>query len=173
MSLTIADIEHKARKASEARAELKELVIQIEEETRAVRRNHQKKLMRLTEAASATQDELLDLVEAAPELFEKPRSITLHGFKVGYQKGRGELLIEDTDKTIALIQKHLPEQMDTLVKVTMIPVKTALANLPVNDLKRIGVQITETGDIAYIKPMDSEIDKLVTALVASLCEGAA
>jgi hypothetical protein len=71
-----------------------------------------------------------------------------------------------------LIQKHFPEQMDTLVKVTMAPVKSALTNLPVADLRKIGVQLVETGDIAYIKPMDGEVSKLVDALLESFREAA-
>ena len=172
MSTTIADIEIHARKASEARAELKELVGQIEEETRALRRIYQKKLLRLTEAAANAEAVLLDSVESAPGLFEKPRSVIFHGIKCGFQKGRGELVIGDADKVISLIQKHFPEQMDTLVKVTMAPVKAALAQLPVADLKRIGVQVLETGDTAYIKPMDGEVDKLVAALLDSFRETA-
>ncbi|MDO8414156.1 MAG: hypothetical protein Q7S51_10255 [Gallionellaceae bacterium] len=170
MRITIADIEQKARKSSEARAELKELVSQIEEETRALRRLYQKKLLRLIEAAANAENALLQEVEGAPELFEKPLSVVLHGIKCGYQKGRGELVFEDANKVIALIQKHLPEQMDMLVKVSMTPVKTALAQLPVADLKRIGVQVVETGDIAFIKPMDGEVDKLVTALMENFKE---
>ena len=170
MSTTIADIEIHARKASEARAELRELVSQIEEETRSLRRIYQKKLMRLTEAAASTEAALLDSVTSAPDLFTRPRSVIFHGIKCGYQKGRGELVIGDPDKVISLIQKNFPEQMDTLVKVTMAPVKSALAQLPVNDLKKIGVTVLETGDYAYIKPMDSEVDKLVDALLESFRE---
>lgn len=173
MSITIATIEQKARKASETRAELKELVAQVEEETRALREIYRKRLIKLTEAAAQAQDALLEQVREAPELFEKPRNVTLHGIKCGWAKGRGELVIEDADKTIALIQKHFPEQMDTLVKVTMAPVKPALLNLPVNDLKRIAVQVTDTGDTPFVKTMDGEIDKLVSLLMAGFCEGSA
>lgn len=169
---TLADIEHKARKASEARAELRGLVTQLEEETRALRRAYQRQLMRLTETAATAEGVLLGLVEDAPELFSKPRSVILHGIKCGYQKGRGELVFDDANKVVSLIQKHLPEQMDVLVKTTYAPVKTALAQLSVAELKRIGVQVVETGDIAFIKPMDSEIDKLVSALMDSFREAA-
>jgi arsenate reductase-like glutaredoxin family protein len=172
MNITITEIELKARKASEARAELHDLVGQIEDETRTLRRIYQKKLLRLIEIAATAEATLLDAVSEAPKLFEKPRSVTFHGIKCGYAKGRGELVFEDANKVIALIQKHFPEQMDTLVKVTMAPVKSALTNLPVADLRKIGVQLVETGDIAYIKPMDGEVSKLVDALLESFREAA-
>lgn len=173
MSTTIATIEQQCRKASEARAELKELVSQIEEETRALRDIYRKRLIKLTEAAAQAQDALLEQVTAAPELFDKPRSITFHGIKCGWAKGKGELVIGDADNTIALIQKRLPELMDTLVKITMTPVKTEIAKLPVNDLKKIGATVIDTGDQPFVKAMDSEIDKLVSALMAGFCEGSA
>lgn len=173
MSTTIADIEIMARSASEARAELKDMVAQIEEETRALRRIYQKKLLRLIATAAGAETALLDAVAESPTLFERPRSVTLHGIKCGWQKGRGELVYDDANKVCALIQKHFPEQMDTCVKITMAPVKTALAMLPAADLKRIGVQIVETGDSAYIKPMDGEVAKLVDKLLESFREGAA
>jgi hypothetical protein len=173
MSITIADIEHKARKAAEARAALKELVSLLDEETRVLRNLYRKRLIKLTEEAARAQDVLLEQVKEAPELFTKPRSVTFHGIKCGWAKGIGKLVIEDEARTIALIQKHFPELMDTLVKITMAPVKTEIAKLPVNDLKRIGGKIEDTDDIAFVKTMDSEIDKLVTALMASFCEGSA
>lgn len=164
---TITDIELKARKASEARNELRDMVGQIEEETRALRRIYQKKLLKLIEAAADAEAKLLDAVAESPKLFERPRSVTFHGIKCGWAKGRGELVFEDADKVCALIQKHFPEQMDTLVKITMAPVKAALTNLPVADLRKIGVQVIETGDTAFIKPMDGEVAKLVDKLLES------
>uniref|UniRef100_UPI00248EC44C hypothetical protein n=1 Tax=Thalassobaculum salexigens TaxID=455360 RepID=UPI00248EC44C len=73
-------------------------------------------------------------------------------------------------KVVELIIKHLPEQTESLIKVTETPVKSALANLPTADLKRIGVTVTQTGDQVYIAPTDSEIDKLVDALVKEAAE---
>lgn len=173
MSITLVAIEKQARKAAEARAELKDLVGHLDEETRALREIYRKRLIKLTEAAAQAQDALLEQVAAAPKLFEKPRSVILHGLKCGWAKGKDELVIEDADKTLALIQKHLPDQMDTLIRITMTPVKTALATLPVNDLKKIGVTVIDTGDAPFVKSMDSEIDKLVSALMAGFCEGTA
>ena len=37
--------------------------------------------------------------------------------------------------------------------------------MSVSDLKKIGVTVIETGDEVFIKPTDSEIDKLINALL--------
>jgi len=173
MSITIAVIEQKALKAAEARTNLKDLVSQLDEETRALREIYRKRLIKLTEVAAKEQDALLDMVKESKSLFQKPRSVTFHGIKCGWQKNKGVLVIADEEKTIALIQKHFPEQIDTLVKITKVPVKTEISKLPVNDLKRIGGKIEDTDDSPFVKTMDSEIDKLVSALMESFCEGTA
>ena len=72
---------------------------------------------------------------------------------------------EDDSQVVKLIQKHFPEQFDVLVKTIEKPIKDSLANLSVADLKRIGVTVTDSGDCVVIKSMDSEIDKLVDALL--------
>jgi len=173
MPATISDIELQARKLSLARAELKEQIALLEEKTRALRELYRKKLIRLTEIAAAAQDGLLGMVKESPKLFVKPRSVNFYGIKCGFAKGKGALIIDDEDKTIALIQKHFPDLMDTLTKPSISIVKTELDKLPVNDLKRIGVQVKDSVDAAFVKATDSEIDKLVSALMESFCEGSA
>lgn len=173
MTTTIAAIEQQALKASAARTALKDLVSQLDEETRALREIYRKRLIRLTETAAKEQTALLDLVKTSPRLFDKPRSVTFYGIKCGWAKGKGVLVIADEDKTVALIHQHLPHLEDTLVKVSKVPVKTEIAKLPVNDLKRIGGKIQDVDDAAFVKTTDSEVDKLVSTLMAGFCEGSA
>ena len=66
---------------------------------------------------------------------------------------------------VARIKKHLPEQADVLIRTKEAPVKEALAQLTAAELKKIGVTIEDAGDTVVIKPVDSEVDKLVDALL--------
>ncbi|HNW37160.1 MAG TPA: hypothetical protein PKM25_19620, partial [Candidatus Ozemobacteraceae bacterium] len=66
---------------------------------------------------------------------------------------------------VKLIRKHFPEQVDVLVKITEKPVQSALNQLTVGDLKKLGVSVSEGGDEALIKPTDTDIDKLVAKLL--------
>ena len=43
--------------------------------------------------------------------------------------------------------------------------KDALAQLPAAELHKLGVQVEEAGDRVYIKASDSEVDKLVVAIL--------
>lgn len=123
------------------------------------------------ETASAAWLALETLVQAHPELFVRPRTVEAHGIVFGMAKGRGGLEIEDEERTVALIKRHLPEQADVLIATRERPVKDALLQLPAADLKRIGVNVKETGDRVVIKPADGDVDKLVKALVTAAVEG--
>ena len=114
---------------------------------------------------SETRDRLKVAIESAPELFVKPRTLVIAGVRIGIQKGKGQIVYGDADQVVKLIRKHFPEQADALIAVKETPVKKALANLSVAELKRIGVTVEETGDQVVIKPTDSEVDKLVAALL--------
>ncbi|MDF1486722.1 hypothetical protein PY257_16355, partial [Ramlibacter sp. H39-3-26] len=50
-------------------------------------------------------------------------------------------------------------------KTTQRPVKDALAQLPAADLKKLGISITDAEDEVIVRAVDSEVDKLVDALL--------
>ncbi len=150
---------------SRMRTALSEKVQTLEDEITAIKRRYLPGIKRAVNAAAEKQAELKGALEEAPELFVKPRTIVIAGIKVGYQKGKGKLLWDDDDTVIRLIKKHFPEQADVLIATVEMPAKKALEQLSVHDLKRIGVVVEEVGDQIVIKSTDSEIDKLVSALL--------
>jgi len=116
--------------------------------------------------AAERQAELRAAIEAAPaETFEKPRTHIFYGIKVGYRKGSGKVTFGDAEQTLKLIRKHFPEQADLLIKTKESPNKEAIADLPAPDVAKIGCAIEGTGDVVEIKPVDSDVDKLVAALL--------
>jgi hypothetical protein len=117
------------------------------------------------ERAAAEQAILEALIKESPELFDKPRTIVLFGIKVGLGKGKGKIEWESASSVVRLIKKHFPEQADLLIKTTEKPLKKALAQLSVAELKKLGIQVDETDDQVIIKSVDSEIDKLVAKLL--------
>ena len=124
-------------------------------------------------AVTEAQSGLLATISASPQLFTKPRSIVLHGIKLGFVKGKGRIEWEDDAQVVKLVRKHLPEQFDVLVKTTETPVKAALNGLTVAELKRIGVSAEDSGDVAFAKDTTAEVDKLVKALLKGAEEEAA
>ena len=161
----LTDIEKQTRAFAEHQRELRFLVEALQAEVEDAKRRAMKNIRRAVERAANSRAELKALLELRPDLFTKPRTVVIDGIKVGFQKAKGGLVIEDEARTCALIHKHLAELADTLIKTTEKPVKDALNQLSAADLKRIGVQVTSDTDEVLIKDTASDVDKLVAALL--------
>lgn len=140
------------------------------EEQSALERKHFGRLKRLAVQTKEAEAAVKAAIAQAPELFERPRSIVLHGVKLGYRKASGKIDWEDDDQVVKLIRKHFPEQVDLLIRTIEKPVKDTLAQLSAAELKRVAVTVEDTGDVPFVKPIDSEVEKALKALMKELPE---
>lgn len=161
----LSDIESRCKAYAERRIKLSELMAALHAAVAAVKRQHLAAIKNALGQAAAREADLRALVEQAPELFIRPRTVIFHGVKVGYVKGKGIIEICDRTRTVALIRRYLPDQAETLIRVEEVPHKPALAQLSVADLKRVGCSVVETGDEIVVKAVDSEVDKMVETLL--------
>jgi len=161
----LTEIEKQTRGYAEARRTLAERIRELEQEIADLKRRALPGIRKAAHAAGERQDLLHCLIEDNPEIFVRPRTITIDGIKVGFMKQKGEITWEDTATVVKLICRNHPDQYETLIKFTETPVKAALAQLPAADLKRLGVTVENDTDAVIIKSTDSEIDKLVEALL--------
>lgn len=159
------DIEKKAHAYASARSALSAIVTEMNDAIDALKRDNMPRLRRNMARIGELEAELNELIEAVPELFEKPRTHVFHGIKVGYAKGKGGLAWDDEAQVVERIERLLPDQVDVLLAIRKVPVKGALQQLAARDLKRLGVEIIEAGDQVVIKPMDSDVEKLAKALM--------
>ena len=162
---SLAEIEKLAKELAEARQNLREGLDELESEIMVIKKRFMPAIRKAVEKAAQRQQALKDAIAEAPDLFIKPKTVIFHGIRLGYMKGKGDITWEDTEQVVKLIKKHFPDSIDVLLKITETPVKTALAGLSVSDLKKLGVTVTETDDQVFIKPTDSEIDKMINALL--------
>lgn len=136
---------------------------QIDEITRKATPRIKEQVRQVAEA----HDQLRNAIESHPELWDgKRRTVVIAGVRVGMAKGKGKIVWEDTDQVVKLIRRNFPEQAETLIRVKEEPVRKALGNLTVKELRRIGCDVEDTDDQVVIKPTDSTVDKLVQALLA-------
>jgi len=168
-SVTPAELDVLAYKYSTDRMELSKRVATFQDQIAAINRRFLPGIKAAASRATDSQALLRDAIEGSPDLFVKPRTMTLHGIKVGYQKGKGKIEFDDPERVVELIEKLLPDLVSALIETKRVPVKDALKNLSVKDLRRIGCTVEETGDQIVIKAADSEVDKLVARI---LVEGA-
>jgi len=165
---TMQEIETRAKAHADARQKLKHLVFMLNHELEAVKRKRLARLRAAVAEATQTGDTLLALVAEAPDLFKRPKSQTLHGIKCGFKKEKGRIEFADPGQVIKLIRKHFPELAETLIVTTERPSKEAMNNLQTDQLKKIGVTVTADSDVAFIGSTDSDVDKIVNALLADV-----
>lgn len=165
MSTAMHEVEAATKRYASARAELGERLARLQEEQAVIKRRLlqgiKNSLGRFTEAHDQLRATLVD----NRDQFEKPKTRVIENIKVGFRKEPGKLEFANAEQTIALIEKLLPDQKDVLIDVKKKPVKAALCNLPAKDLKRIGVTVGDDTDQPFVKATDSDIDKLIDALI--------
>lgn len=159
------EIAARAKVFADARDKLRQLVDALNEGLEQLKRDNLPGIRRQVTRVAQLQAELTELVRDAPEHFVKPRTLVLHGIKVGFEKERGSVTFEDADKVVELIEKKLPDLADLLIKTEKKPLKKGLQQLTVQQLKSIGCTVTDAGDRVVVQAVDSAVEKLVTALL--------
>jgi hypothetical protein len=150
------------------RAVLAEAVRALDAEMEKARKKYMPTIKKTLARAAESKGALHAAIETHPELFKKPKTFFLHGIKIGFRKLKGKLSFADEGKVLSLIKKHFPGDAYEglhLIRVKESVDRTALARLSVADCKRLGVTVSEDSDEVVIEPMDSEIEKLVDALL--------
>lgn len=171
--VTLTDIQTAAKKFADARARLGTAVTALNSQLEALKRQMMPHIKEQLANTASRMCELQHLIETNPGLFDKPRTQIFHGIKLGFRKGSGGIDWEDDTKVVELIRKHFTKpQADLLIKTTEKPIAKALADLDVTDLKKIGCTVESTGDVVVIRPVDSEVDKIVNALLKDALEAA-
>jgi hypothetical protein len=168
---TLKDIEALTKRYAEAAGALSTAVCELEDAKTKLQREHLPAIKRLVARARDAKAALSGAIAESAELFQRPRTVTFHGVRVGLQKAKGRIEFDDAERVVALVRKLHPEQFDVLVKATYRPVKEALAQLPGADLKRLGITVVPSdSDEVFIKDASGEIDKLVEALLKDEAE---
>jgi hypothetical protein len=162
---TMNEIEAAAKAARDARNSVHQRATMLQESIEQLKRKHLPHLRNGVAKVAEADARLMELLQSAPALFTRPRSVVFHGLKIGYAKGTGKLEITDPASVVKLVRRHFPEQFDLLVKTKETPIKKTLQELPAADLKRLGITVQDTGDVVFIKDATDSVDKLVAALL--------
>ena len=148
------------------RDQLAGLVTEIQDEVDRIRRRAMARIRERVRRVACAHDQLQTAIVEHPELWNgKRRTVVIAGVKVGMTKGKGKLVWDDAEQVVKLIHKLFPDQTETLIRTKEEPIKKALANLTVAELKRLGCEVEDATDQVVIKPTDSTVDKLVDALL--------
>lgn len=168
VSAAFAPIDTAAKNYAAARRLLAERAATFEREVRAISVRLSPGIKTALAHAEDAQAKLTAAIQASPELFEKPapRTVSLHGIKLGMKKGVGAIDWADDEKLAAQIKKILRPRFDELVKTTHKPLAAALKLVDVATLKKLGCSVTAAGDFVFVKADDSALDKLVARILS-------
>lgn len=165
---TLNEIDAGAKQLADALSRVNAIATELDKAIEIIKRTELPKLRKWVAAAAEAEAALKAKVEAAPGLFVKPKTVTLHGIKCGYEKGKGSVQFANPERVCTLIYKHFPHAADTLIISTESPSKTELAKLTASDLKRLGCELTGTGDRVVVKPVDGAGVKMAQALLQGM-----
>lgn len=166
--MTMQEIEKLTQHYADAREALAGVMGELEEELAAAKRSRIARIRRLARTVVDRAAALQAAITQAPQLFEQPRTRVVHGIRVGYQKGKGSLRIPDEARTIDKIRELYTDEIGVLVRQSERVNKTAIAKLSATELKKLGVEVEDVGDQVVIRAADSDIDKMVDALLKEL-----
>ncbi len=163
---TLREIDSLTEGYAAAREALAGTIGALQDDVREAQKKYLGRIKRLVATAAERQAALHAAIDASPGLFVKPKTLTLHGVKVGFQKAKDKVVIADEQDTIARIHALLPkDQAELLTRKTESVHLPAVADLSPEDLKRLHIEVQEGQDAVLIKDAAGDVDKLVAALL--------
>lgn len=117
-------------------------------------------------AAEAEAFRLLDsLLAANPQLFTKPRSLTVDGVRCGYKKEPDGLDWTDDADVIGRIKALRPDLAPLLVRTSESLVVDALGGCSAEDLRMLGIRAIAGADRRFITLGDNDIERLAKTIL--------
>ena len=154
-------------------AKLEGMISDLESDLDAVKQKHLAALKRQAAVVARREAELNAAVESGSGLFKKPRTLTMHGIKVGLTSSVGKLVFGDADTVVKLIKKFRKDDAALFIHTTEEPNKDAIKTLPPSEQLQIGCRIEGAGDVVIVKRVAGEIEKLVNKLIEKFVEAMA
>lgn len=165
MGIRLSDIEQAARDFSAKSKILRNFHEQLNSEIDAVKSKYIEDIKQASCEAGESYQMLLTLINDAGDLFKDKKSMTVSGVKFGYQKKKGKLEIINEDATISKLKELYGENAALYINTKTSIVKKALDSLPASDLKKLGINIVQDTDVAFVKLTDDEVQKLIEAMI--------
>lgn len=167
----IADLDHHAKLYRAARDVVSERVSELDAEIAALYRRKLPGIKSAIATAKSAQDAAAAVVQRHAFIFEKPnpRTMVLHGIKLGMAKGAGKVSWEMEDEVlVARIERMFadePETLELLVITEKKPSKEALKKLEAKILAKLGVEVEGVGDYVVVSDSDTDAKKLVKRIL--------
>jgi hypothetical protein len=167
---TLGDIETRCAKYEDESTTLEAMIAELETDLEAVKNKHLRALKRQASVVAGCEAELIGAVETSPGLFVKPRTLTLHGVKVGLTTSVGKVAFDDEETVVKLVKKMFDSVAPDYIHTSEVPNKDALRTLDPKLLNKLGCRIDGAGDVVLVKRTAGDVEKLLTKLKDKLVE---
>ncbi|MDD5176788.1 MAG: hypothetical protein PHQ05_10240 [Sterolibacterium sp.] len=118
-------------------------------------------------AEAVAHKNLEELLIANPQLFKKPRSLSIDGVRCGYIKAADTLDWADDAAVIARIKALREDLAPVLIRTQESLVVDALAGVDAKDLVGFGVRTITGADNIFITVGDNDAEKLTKLVIAA------
>jgi len=166
--MTIQDIERMTEDYARERGFLLEILRDEEKALDRIRREYVPVIAKKIKLVKNAHAALWSGIEQNPHIFLQPKTFTFSDVRVGYQKGRGKISWENEERVLKCVKKYFPDRLDILIRTKETPNKDALAGYPARFLQECGIEILEAGDEVVVRPVDSEDEKRLNALLKEM-----
>jgi hypothetical protein len=176
---SLEQLQRTATTLSQHRDDLRAELLLLDAEVTAAKAAHMKAIHTITRRLVKSQAELSAGILANPSLFTKPRTFITEGVKFGLRKQVGKMHWDNDAKLLNrlddLFYKNdiTREQYDMAVETKYSLVVKGLEQLDAKLIKRLGITIDADSDAVEIKSVDSEVEKMVKALLKEAAQDAA
>ena len=172
--MTLLDIDSLAKAYAARRALLADRLTALDRDLAAVKRKHLRELKRHVALTAETALDLHNAIDGSRDLFLKPKTQILHGIKVGLRKGVGGLDWEDDEDVVAKIERQFkdPDEAARYLIIKKKPSADALEDLDAATLKKFGIVVVDTGEQVVVKAVESDVEKLIKALLKGAMDDA-
>jgi hypothetical protein len=156
---------------AESRSALCKIVNKLNADIEELKRQAMPTIKRLVAATAEREAVLRNCINENRNDFSNPRTVVINGIRIGFRKGSGGISWDDDAQVVKRIRGLFEdEQAELLIKTTETPIRKAITELDAATLKRLGCRVEDTGDVVVIKPADSDVDKIVNALLKGATE---
>ncbi len=168
-SAAINEIDGLAKRYATIREVLSTRVSRFDSEVASLHRRCVPGIKSAAAEAADLQAQLVAAIQSHSKLFVQPRTMSLHGIKVGFAKGKGAVNWDcDDEQLVARIEKMFAgddAMLEVLINTTKKPSKEALKSLDAKLVAKLGVTVEATGDYIVVKASETAVDKLVAKIL--------
>jgi len=164
---SLALVEQKTQEYAASRQNLNDLVYLLNEKIVILKEEHLPGIREAVAETANKKEALSAVLEESKGLFVKPKTMIIMGIKIGFAKGKGKLSWDTPEMVLKRIKALFtePKEQSLYIKTKETPIKKTLQDLPAGTLKKLGITVSDVGEVVVISPTDNEIDKLVDALL--------